>query len=113
MPDSLNICLVCTPATLAKLADSRYTEWAVDEMMTSEPGRVCRITDARLALEDVRKNMAASLPNIFANRYSKRRVSGSSSNTSFSQFALLMAYSICWGALVTTSLRKSIIKDII
>ncbi len=73
-PDSVLICLNCTPAIRAKLADSLSTECEVEEMMTSEPGLVCSKTAAKLAIEAVRKKMAASLLNIFARRCSNSMV---------------------------------------
>lgn len=77
--------------------------------MTSEPGRVCRRTAARLAMEEVRKKMAASLLKSLASRSSKRSVSKSSRAALFSHCDSLMVLSICSGARVTTSLRRSII----
>jgi hypothetical protein len=65
VPDSVNICLVCTAAILAKLADYLSTEWEDEEMMIYDPAREWYNTDARLAIDAVRKNTAPSLLNIF------------------------------------------------
>lgn len=78
-------------------------------MMIYDPAREWYRTDARLAIEAVRKNTAPSLLNIFAMLSSNLKVYRSSRLPSFTQGVSLMIFSMAYGALVTTSLLKSII----
>ena len=65
-PVSLIICLVVTPAILAKLEDYLATECELEGMMIYDPGLVYKRTAARLAMDAVKKKTPPSLLNNFA-----------------------------------------------
>ena len=79
LPDFVIICLVCTPASIAKLDDYLYIEWHDDGIITYAPGVVCSITAAILHIVPVGNINALYLLNIYANLYSNLVAATSSS----------------------------------
>ncbi len=72
IPDYENICLVTTPAKIAKLADYLSTECELPQIIIYDPGFVWPITEATFAMAVVGKNSPASLLNnlaIFSSSY--------------------------------------------